>query len=335
MAEQGPGKPQGGARAGFLEPMLASPGAELATRAGGPLSLRPGAWLLEPKLDGLRCICARNGAEVRLWSRNRLSFNERFPEVARALADLAADNFALDGEVVAMVGGRPSFSALQGAGRGPAAREGEVVYWVFDLLWLLGQDVRQLPIEARKDLLAQAVPDSRHVRRLPALEGDPAQLFEQACRDGWEGLVAKRAGSAYRGGRSPDWLKLKCGCRQELVVGGFTSPKGSRWGFGALLVGYWEKGQLLYAGKVGTGFSEATLAELARELAALERPSSPFATLVREKGAHWAEPVLVAEVAFTSWTPDGRLRHPSFLGLRPDKPASEVVREECRPSPAL
>lgn len=305
--------------------MLASSGGEVASRAGGPLHASRGTWLLEPKLDGLRCVAARNGREVELWSRNRLSFNQRFPDIVRALLALPADDFVLDGEVVALVGGRPSFSALQEGG------SNEVVYCVFDLLRLLGKDLRALPIEERKGLLEKAVIESRQLKPVEPLQGEPRQLFEQVCRDGWEGLVAKRAGGAYRGGRSPDWVKLKCGCRQELVVGGFSAPKGSRAGFGALLLGYWEDGGLVYAGKVGTGFTEATLSLLSRKLAQLERPSSPFATPVPVKGAKWAEPVLVAEVSFTNWTRDGRLRHPSFLGLRTDKQSTDVVREECRP----
>ena len=315
------------APATFLPPMLAEPGAAVAGRPGGPLSSSPGEWLVEPKLDGLRCLAARNGEDIKLYSRNRLSYTQRFPEVARELARLPAANFVLDGEVVAVVGGQPDFSALQeGAG--------EPTYVVFDLVWLLGRDLRGLPIEQRKELLQKAVVESGHVKLLRPLSGEPRVLFERACRDGWEGVVAKRCGSPYRGGRAHDWLKLKCRCRQELVVGGFTRPKGSRSGFGALLVGYWERDKLVYAGKVGTGFSEAVLRRLSASLQALERPSSPFATPVEEKQAHFVEPELVAEVEFTQWTPEGRLRHPSFVGLRPDKPARQVVREPCQPLPA-
>jgi bifunctional non-homologous end joining protein LigD len=307
--------------------MLAEAGAEAAERPGGPLQARPGEWLLELKLDGLRCLAVRNGTDIKLYSRNRLLYNQRFGEIARSLASLPVDNFVLDGEIVAMVGGRPDFSALQEG-------KGEPMYMVFDLLWLLGRDIRGLPIDQRKQLLEKSVPESSHVKVLKPLAGEPRALLEKACRDGWEGLVAKRSGSPYRAGRSRDWLKLKCVCRQELVVGGFTAPKGSRAGFGALLVGYWQGGRLLYAGKVGTGFSDQVLRQLAAKLRALERPSSPFAEPVEEKEAHFVEPELVAEVAFSEWTPDGRLRHPSFVGLRPDKPARQVVREGCLPRAA-
>ena len=315
--------------AGFITPMLAAQANELATRPGGPLSgLREGGagqgeqkgWLLEPKLDGLRCIAVRNDGEVELWSRNRLSFSRRFPEVVEAVLRLPVDNIVLDGEIVSLVEGLPDFAALQEGGA-------DAEYWVFDLPWLLGEDLRDLPIEQRKDLLERAVAEGRRLKVLRPLTGEPGLLFERACHEGWEGLVAKRAGSTYHGGRSSEWTKLKCSYRQELVIGGFTPPKGARTGFGALLLGYWEKDRLVYAGKVGTGFSEQSLRALYKKLEQMERPTSPFATRVPDKGARFVEPQLVAEVAFTNWTPDGRLRHPRFLGLRADKASSEVVRE--------
>ena len=209
--------------------------------------------------------------------------------------ELAADNFVIDGEIVATVDGRPNFAAL------PQGRSEDAEYWCFDLMWLLGQDVRHLPIEERKGLLRQAVPEGQCLRVVPSLAGDPRQLMADACRDGWEGLVAKRAGSTYRSGRSGDWRKFKCTSRQELVIGGFTEPRGARSGFGALLLGYWEGGELRYAGKVGTGFDERTLRGLHERLVRLERSSSPFAGGAGEKGAHWAMPELVAEVEFSNW----------------------------------
>ncbi len=316
----------------------------------------PGEWLLEPKLDGLRCIAVRNGREISLFSRNHLPFTARFPTIVHAVASLPATNFVLDGEVVGIVDGRPNFGALQGdfgalqadfgalqarfgalQAKFGALQEGEaptIEYWVFDLPWLLGQDLRHLPIEERKDLLTQAVPTGGPIRLVPALEGEARQLFEQACEQGWEGMVAKRSGSVYREGRSAEWRKLKCTRRQEMVIGGFTEPRGTRDGFGALLLGYWEQDELVYAGKVGTGFTDATLRGLLRALLKLERPSSPFASPVTERAAHWVEPSLVAEVSFSNWTRDGRLRHPSFLGLRQDKASRDVVREESGPRPS-
>ena len=311
------------AAAAFISPMLAhneptglaETPALLAAGAGGT-----GGWLYEPKLDGLRCLAVRNGDEVLLWSRNRLSFTGRFPTIVGALRRLPAVNFVIDAEVVGMVDGRSDFAALQ-QGKAP------VQLWAFDLPWLLGQDLRHLAIEQRKVLLAKTLTEGPELRLVHPLEGEPDELFKDACRRGWEGLVAKRAGSRYRAGRSLDWRKLKCGCRQELVVGGFTVPRGSREGFGALLLGYWDGGELAYAGKVGTGFSRAELDQLHRSLTALERARSPFRSQDRTEKARWVEPELVVEVEFGNWTPDGRLRHPRFIAVRPDKAAAEVHRE--------
>jgi bifunctional non-homologous end joining protein LigD len=314
--------------ASFIEPMLAQAEPTAASggpAAGGPLAARAGEWSFEPKLDGLRCIGVRNGRDVSLLSRNELAFNSRFPAIVSAVRSLAAGNVVLDGELVGMVDRRPDFGALQ---HGNAA---DVEYWVFDMPWLLGQDLRHLPIEERKGLLVKAVPDTGPIRVVPTLSGDPAQLFSSACAQGWEGLVAKRPGSLYRSGRSSDWRKLKCECRQEMVIGGFTAPQGARDNFGALLLGYWEGDDLVYAGKVGTGFTRAILGQLYKALARLEQASNPFAGGAGERGARWVEPTLVAEVAFSNWTRDGRLRHPSFLGLRPDKASHDVVREDCGP----
>ncbi len=312
------------AAAGFLAPMLAQLEAVGARPQVGPLGAKGGDWLFEPKLDGLRCIAVRNGPDVNLFSRHRLSFNARFPSVVDALRRLPATNFVIDGELVGMIAGRPDFGALQ---QGAAAAQ----LWAFDLPWLLGRDLRHLPIEDRKALLDRTVTENADLRLVRALEGDPATLFEEACRDGWEGLVAKRLGSSYAAGRSPDWRKLKCGYRQELVVGGFTAPRGTRDGFGALLLGYWDAGQLVYAGKVGTGFARSELAELRRRLEGYERRTSPFRPGTKTDAARWVDPELVVEVEFSNWTADGRLRHPRFLGARPDKPSKEVVREGAPP----
>lgn len=311
------------APARFFPPMLAQAVPSGPSGPNAALPGLPGDWLFEPKFDGLRCLAVRNGGDIALCSRNGLSFNSRFGAIVKALKGLPAENFVLDGEVVGIVEGRPDFGALQ---QGTATA---LEYWVFDLPWLLGQDLRHLPIEDRKSLLAKTVEDNPSVKVVQSLQGDLSQLFEKACSEGWEGLMAKRRGSAYRDGRSPDWRKLKCTCRQEMVIGGYTDPSGSRSGFGALLLGYWEGGKLVYAGKVGTGFTQKALLQLHQALVGLERASSPFVSSVGERTAHWVEPELVAEVAFTSWTPDLRLRHPSFLGLRPDKVSRDVVREEC------
>jgi bifunctional non-homologous end joining protein LigD len=277
-------------------------------------------WVFERKLDGIRCLAVKDGGRTRLYSRNELSLNERYPTVAAALDADAADGFVIDGEAVAFVGGRDRFGGGEGA---------VLYYYVFDVLVVDGDDVRGLALEERRRTLEGMLAWKDPLRITDQVTGDGAALLEEACRDGWEGLIAKRLGTSYVSTRSRDWLKLKCTRAQELVIGGFTAPKGSRTDLGALLVGYFDGDRLRYAGKVGTGFSHARLEELAGQLAPLERDTSPFDP---EKGipreATWVEPELVAQIAFMEWTADGRLRHPSFLGMRIDKPAREVTCEE-------
>jgi bifunctional non-homologous end joining protein LigD len=282
-------------------------------------------WIFERKLDGIRCVAIRSGRQMRLLSRNDLSLNQRYPEIATALGAQAGDRFVLDGEIVAFEGSRTSFARLAQRKQRYVA----VFYYVFDLLWLDGHDVRALPLRSRKRLLRHAVKFHDPVRLTPHRNGAGEELFKQACRKGWEGLIAKRAESAYSERRSRDWLKFKCEQGQELVIGGYTQPQGSRTEFGALLLGYFEGARLEYAGKVGTGFDQATLREIGRQLRARRVASSPFddPATIRERGVTWVEPELVAQVGFTEWTGHGRLRHPRFLGLREDKSAREVVRE--------
>ena len=283
------------------------------------------AWIFERKLDGIRCISIRSGGELRLLSRNDLSLNARYPELAQALAAEACEQFAVDGEVVAFDGAQTSFARLAQRARHPVP----VFLYVFDVIWLDGHDVRGLPLRTRKRLLRRALEFHGPVRWTPYRNRDGEALFVEACRKGWEGLIAKRADSPYVTTRSRDWLKFKCEQGQELVIGGFTAPRGSRAEFGALLLGYYRDGRLEYAGKVGTGFDTGTLRTLGARLRELRRDDPPFADAgaIRERGVSWVEPQLVAQVGFTEWTSHGRLRHPRFLGLRDDKAASEVVRE--------
>jgi bifunctional non-homologous end joining protein LigD len=278
------------------------------------------AWIYERKLDGIRCLATRSGSGVRLRSRNDLDLNSRFPEVAEALAEQPVTEFVLDGEVVAFSGSRTSFQRLGERGR-------RVFFYVFDVLEAEGRDVRDLPLLDRKAVLRRLVRPGGPVRLTPYRRGSGIALYEEACRRGWEGLIAKRADSPYVGKRSRDWLKWKCDQAQEMVIGGYTEPKGSRIELGALLVGHWEDGRLRYAGKVGTGFGRETLRDLAARLAPLRREDPPFADAPRLRSATWVEPRLVAQVGFTEWTRDGRLRHPRFLGLREDKDPGDVVRE--------
>jgi bifunctional non-homologous end joining protein LigD len=282
-------------------------------------------WIYERKLDGIRCIAVRSGEQLRMLSRNDLSLNARYPELADALAAPPRKRFAIDGEVVAFAGSQTSFARLAQRHK----RHVPVFLYVFDLLWLDGRDVRELPLRSRKRLLRAAL-DFRGPLRYTTHRNEHGEaFFEEACRKGWEGLIAKRADSPYTAARSRDWLKFKCERGQELVIGGYTRPQGSRTVLGALLLGYYAGGELRYAGKVGTGFREDTLRELGAELRRLRRETPPFtnADSIRERGVTWVEPRLVGEIGFSEWTPHGRLRHPRFLGLRFDKAAREVVRE--------
>jgi bifunctional non-homologous end joining protein LigD len=284
-------------------------------------------WVFERKLDGVRCLAFKGPDGVRLLSRNRLSQNRRFPELAATLAREPAEELVVDGEVVALEGSRTSFSRLARRARDPVA----VYLYAFDLLHLDGFDTRRLPLRTRKALLRRAVAFGGPLRFTPHRNRDGRALSRDACRKGWEGLIAKRADSAYVGKRSRDWLKFKCGNEQELVIGGYTAPRGTREELGALLLGYFEHGRLRYGGKVGTGFDRETLHELARRLAPLRRADPPFADeAAPARGTTWVQPRLVAQVGFSEWTRDGRLRHPRFLGLREDKDPRDVVRERAR-----
>jgi DNA ligase D-like protein (predicted ligase) len=293
-------------------------------------------WIFERKLDGVRCLARRQGGAVRLVSRTGREINRSYPELVEALEHERCDDFIVDGEIVAFSGEVTSFERLQRrmqlSDPGTARRSRIPVFlYVFDLLWHAGEDVRPLPLRRRKARLRQALSFHRPVRFTPHRNESGEELFREACRKGLEGVIAKRADSPYRSGRSRDWLKLKCHAEQELVIGGFTAPKGSRTEFGALLVGHYEDGDLRYAGKVGTGFGRSTLADLGRRLRELEQEEPPFVDARPiPPGTRWVRPELVAQIAFAEWTRDGRLRHPRYLGLRDDKPAREVVRERPR-----
>lgn len=270
-------------------------------------------------------MAIRDGGGVRLLSRNDLSLNARYPELAAALEREPRARFAIDGEVVAFEGSRTSFERLAQRHE----RRVPVFLYVFDLLWLESHDVRALPLRTRKRLLRAALTFEDNVRLTPHRNADGAAYYAEACRKGWEGLIAKRADSPYTAARSRDWLKFKCEHGQEVVIGGFTAPRGSRAELGALLVGYYDGDELRYAGKVGTGFDRDTLESLGKGLRARRRAQPPFADAheIKERTATWVEPDLVAQVGFTEWTRHGRLRHPRFLGLRDDKAARQVVRE--------
>jgi bifunctional non-homologous end joining protein LigD len=294
------------------------------------------AWLYERKFDGERCLAYRSGDRVRLMTRNEQQVNGTYPELAAALAAQDCADFIVDGEVVAFEGARTSFEKLQQrlGVRNPGAdlRAAVPVYfYLFDVLWANGRDVRELPLRQRKQVLRQVLSFAAPIRYTTHRTNNGEAYYAYACASGWEGLVVKRGDAPYRPGRSKDWLKFKCQEGQEFVIGGYTDPKGARTGFGALLLGYYDPdGRLAYAGKVGTGFDEATLASLARTLSGLERPQSPFDRgALPRTGVHWVEPKLVGQVAFSEWTRAGELRHPRFEGLRRDKDPASVTREKA------
>jgi bifunctional non-homologous end joining protein LigD len=275
-------------------------------------------WIVERKLDGYRCLAFRDGAKVSLESRNGLSLNARYPEIAEALEDDPCTRFVIDGEIVGFANGKATFEALQRRGHDRGVK---LAYYVFDVLWLDGEDLRDRPLGERKSILkAQLRFGGGTIRWTPHRRAHEGQaLLADACRRGWEGLIAKRVDSRYAGKRSRDWLKWKCSAEQELGIGGFTKPRGTREEFGALLVGAYDGDVLRYAGKVGTGFDAAELRSLAKRMAPLERNASPFgAGDPPAKDTTWVEPKLVAQIGFTEWTRDGRLRHPRYLGLRDD-----------------
>nr|WP_245607257.1 non-homologous end-joining DNA ligase [Pseudonocardia spinosispora] len=291
-------------------------------------------WVYERKLDGVRALVVRSEKGVELFSRNEKPMTTTYPELTRALRGQSRPGLVADGEIVAFDGSQTSFATLQ-ARLGisdPVRAEAvgvPVFLYLFDVLVLDGQDVTRLPLRDRKVLLRDAVDFTDPLRYSAHRNTDGEKYLRDACEAGWEGLIAKRADAPYRAGRRSDtWLKFKCVHEQELVIAGYTDPTGTRSGFGALLVGYYESDSLRYAGKVGTGFDDRTLIALRRRFDELGTQHSPFADPVRERGAHWLRPELVAQVGFTEWTRDHRLRHPRYLGLREDKAPTEVVREQ-------
>jgi bifunctional non-homologous end joining protein LigD len=287
----------------WVEPMAATLTQE---RFSGP------EWIFERKLDGIRLLTFRRGRDVRLLSRNKLPQNGAYPGVVEAIAALPVRDVILDGEATGVWG-----------------KQGKVAYHVFDILWLDGRDLTQLPLEERQALLAK-LPLKSPLTRVPPLHD--AKPWERACADGWEGVIAKRRDSLYEHRRSPHWLKMKCEATQELVIGGFTDPQGGRVGLGALLVGYFspDKREFSFAGKVGTGLDTKMLLDLRARLDKLEVAAPPFSITkgLPKIRTHWVRPEIVVQVAFIEWTGHGKMRHPRLLGVRIDKAARDVVREQ-------
>jgi bifunctional non-homologous end joining protein LigD len=288
-------------------------------------------WVHEIKFDGYRMLCHVAKGACTIWSRNRKDWTAQLPTLAQAMARLPVDSAWIDGEVVVPdEKGHSSFQALQNAFDGGEGAE-RLLYYAFDVPYLDGYDLRSVPLHERKRVLRDVVTGSGMIRYSDHVEGEGETFFTEACRMGLEGIISKRRDAPYRGARGREWVKVKCAKRQELVIGGYTDPQGSRSGFGALLIGVYDaNGDLRYAGKVGTGFTQKTLDEVLRELK--KRPADEPAfvdppTGAEGRRAHWVRPELVAEVSFTEWTQEGTLRHPSFQGLRKDKRPRDVVRE--------
>jgi bifunctional non-homologous end joining protein LigD len=321
------------AKARFIEPMKA----KLVEK---PPAM--GDWIYELKFDGIRLIGVKRDEKVSLLSRNQNELTERFPEIVEAIKALPAHECVIDGEVVALDDeGRSSFQLLQS--REMEGRKSPVYFYAFDLLQLDGKSLLSLPLEARKEVLEKLCGDAGDpVRYSGAIGEDAEPLLKEVKRRGLEGIIGKQRNSVYEPGRrSGAWIKLKCVREQEFVIGGFTPPQGARKHFGAILVGYYEKKKLAFAGKVGTGFTAKLLAMLHRKFEKETRDDCPFVDLPSKQNGqwvqditpsmmrkmHWVNPVFVCEIKFAEWTRDKKLRAPVFLGLREDKNATEVVRE--------
>jgi bifunctional non-homologous end joining protein LigD len=325
IPKEAKGKLKKKAQPAWVDPMLATLTKERFSRKG---------WIFECKFDGERCLTFKRGSKVRLLSRNGKIINGNYPELADAFQEQSGHDLIADGEVVAFDGGITSFAKLQGRMQVHNPQEArhsavDVFYYLFDLIYLDGYDISNLELHQRKKLLRQAINFRDPIRFTAHIDTEGEAYYQEACRKGWEGIIAKRAYSAYVHKRSRDWLKFKCLNKQELVIGGYTDPEGGRTGFGALLLGYYDGSKLIYAGKVGTGFNIKTLRSLGKKLTDLERDKPQFYEEVKEKGVHWVKPKLVAQIGFTEWTQHGKLRHPRFLGLRRDKNPKEVVKEEA------
>ncbi|MEJ7928534.1 DNA ligase D [Ramlibacter sp. AN1015] len=327
------GPPAGARRA----PLPATLKPQLAVLADSPPPDASGTWIYEIKFDGYRILTRAEGGQLRLFTRNGNDWTHRMPQLHTALAAMDLPDGWYDGEIILPGSHAPAdFQALQGAFDSQRARD--IVYYMFDLPWCAGHDLRAVPLEARREVLQRIVArkPQPQVRFSEEFDAPAQDVVASACRLGLEGVIAKRRGSHYSNERSADWLKLKCGLRQEFVIGGFTDPKGSRTGLGALLLGvHGPDGALHYAGNVGTGFTQDTLAELRTGLDELVTSQCPFSGGGRPAGRpHWVRPELIAEVAFSEWTRDGRVRHGVFHGLRSDKPAAAITREQAVSSSA-
>src|SRR6266849_3170463 len=289
-------------------------------------------WLHELKFDGYRMLCRIDRGRVSVWSRNGKDWTEKFQNVVEAIKSLKATSAMLDGEIVIVdAEGRSSFQKLQRA-MGKATTTG-FAYEIFDLIYLDGFSLTQTPLKHRKELLKNLVGSNSHgvIRYSEHISGNEDEFFRHACEYGIEGIVSKLANSHYESTRNRNWLKVKCAKQQEFVIAGYTPSSKGLPGFGSLVLGVYEKGKLIYAGRVGTGFTFKQRSDLKKQLDRFSRKTSPLAVVPKDpsfRETKWTAPKMIAEVAFTEWTSDGSIRHPSFQGLREDKNPKEVVREE-------
>lgn len=306
----------------WVAPMLATLTERRFTRKG---------WLFEPKFDGERCLVFCRNRRVRLMSRNQKLLNEQYPELVRAFETQNSLPFIMDGEIVSFQGSRTSFARLQQRMHVRPSpellRKVPVHFCAFDLLYFDGYELRDVPLRDRKQALRERFKYQEPLLYTKHRDTEGEAYYQQACRERLEGIIAKNGSGRYISRRSSDWLKFKCVNEQEFVVGGFTDRKGSLAGFGALLVGYYDQGKLIFAGKVGTGYDTSTLNSLRKRLSAIETKTCPFDGGDPPRGVHWVKPALVIQTGFGEWTPDGKLRHPRYLGLRDDKGPEHVVRE--------
>lgn len=300
-------------------------------------------WIYEHKFDGVRCLVFKKNGKVTLLSRNKNLMNNEYPEIAEAFEKQKADNFIVDGEIVAVEKGLSDFELLQSRinlkdleAIKAKIKQVPIALCIFDIMYYNGYDLRDLPLLERKKILKSLLNYNKTLIFTVHKVGDGVSFFHKACKLGWEGLIAKKTDSIYEGRRSKNWLKFKCVMEQELVIGGYTTARGSRTDFGALLVGYYQKGKLMYAGKVGTGYSHETLRMLGKKMRALEIKKCPFTNYDETmNGVHWISPKLVAEFGFAQWTRGGKLRVGRYHGLRDDKDAKDVVKEVPKAIPGL
>ncbi len=290
-------------------------------------------WLYERKWDGERALVYSRKNKVKIYSRNQKIINNTYPEIAEKFEKTELNNFIADGEICAFDGNLSSFSLLQNRMQLKSRKEAKnssikVYLYLFDLLYLDNFLLTRIPLRIRKKILKKEFSFNDPIRFTPHRNKEGKEFFKEACRKGWEGLIAKDAEAEYINDRSKKWLKFKCVNRQEFVIGGFTNPEGERKGFGSLLIGYYKSGELKYAGKVGTGFNDKLLHDLGNSMKKIIIDQTPFKKEnIKVKNLNWIKPELVCEVEFTEWTDDGRLRHPAFKGLRRDKNPEKVKKE--------